>query len=257
MTKFIANSASRALGLVISKFKIAGGLPYKVFTKLYDTIVWPTIGYGSAIYGERKNIRALTLYKIEHRFFLTVGKYTPNNGVNGDMGWTPPHIKQWKSVLKLEIRMKSMEVTRLKSKVYIWAEGKGGNNGRNWTFRLKQHMRKYNFSNDNFISNRTVEELEERMFNVFKGEWKEKVVSDQGVRPYQRDKLRTYRLFKREYCTEPYVEEVLNRQHRSALAKLRCGVAPLKIETGRYERIPHDQRFCFNCANKVEDEIAF
>ena len=45
MAKFVANSASRALGLVISKFKIAGGLPYKVFTKLYDTIVWPTIGY--------------------------------------------------------------------------------------------------------------------------------------------------------------------------------------------------------------------
>ena len=48
---------------------------------------------------------------------------------------------------------------------------------------------------------------------------------------------------------------MINRQHRSALAKFRCGVAPLKIETGRYERIPHDQRFCFSCANKVEDEI--
>ena len=171
------------------------------------------------------------------------------------MGWTPPHIKQWKSVLKLEIRMKSMEATRLNSKVYIWAKGKGGNNCRNWTFRLKQHMRKCNFSNDNLISNRTVKELEERMFNVFKGEWKEKVESDQGGRPNQRNKLRTYRLFKHEYCTEPYVKEVINRQHRSALAKFRCGVAPLKIETGRYERIPHDQRFCFNCANKVEDEI--
>ena len=81
-------------------------------------------------------------------------------------------------------------------------------------------MRKHNLSNDNLISNRTVKELEERMFNVFKGEWKEKVVSDQGVRPNQRNKLRTYRLFKREYCTEPYVKEVINRQHRSALARL-------------------------------------
>ena len=47
MAKFVANSASRALELVISKFKTAGGLPYKVYTKLYDTIVWPTISYGS------------------------------------------------------------------------------------------------------------------------------------------------------------------------------------------------------------------
>ena len=41
--KVVANSASRALGLVISRFKIAAGLPYMVFTKLYDTVVWPTI----------------------------------------------------------------------------------------------------------------------------------------------------------------------------------------------------------------------
>ena len=116
-------------------------------------------------------------------------------------------------------------------------------------------MRKYNFSNDNLISNRTVKELEERMFNVFKGEWKEKVESDQAVRPNQRNKLRTYRLFKREYWTEPYVEEVINRQHRSTLAKFRCGVAPLKIETGRYEQIPHDQKFRLNFANKVEGEL--
>ena len=53
ITKFVANSASRALGLVISKFKTAGGLPYKVYTKLYDTIVWSTISYGSAIWGKR------------------------------------------------------------------------------------------------------------------------------------------------------------------------------------------------------------
>lgn len=46
----------------------------------------------------------------------------------------------------------------------------------------------------------------------------------------------------------------MSRQHRSAFAKFRCGVAPLRIETGRYENIPLENRVCFNCKDLVEDE---
>ena len=42
--------------------------------------------------------------------------------------------------------------------------------------------------------------------------------------------------------------------HRSALAKFRCGVAPLKIETGRYEGLEVEERVCFNCCSAVENE---
>ena len=31
-------------------------------------------------------------------------------------------------------------------------------------------------------------------------------------------------------------------------------VAPIRIETGRYEMIPYDKRNCFNCITKVENE---
>ena len=39
MAKHVSKSANRALGLVVSKFKAFGGLPYNTFTKLYDSIV--------------------------------------------------------------------------------------------------------------------------------------------------------------------------------------------------------------------------
>ncbi len=42
---------------------------------------------------------------------------------------------------------------------------------------------------------------------------------------------------------------------RCALAKFRCGVAPLKIETGRYTRIPEEERLCTLCnLQEVESE---
>ena len=53
IAKHVSKSPNRALGLVISKFKALGSLPYNTFTKLYDAVVWSTISYGAAIWGEQ------------------------------------------------------------------------------------------------------------------------------------------------------------------------------------------------------------
>ena len=42
--------------------------------------------------------------------------------------------------------------------------------------------------------------------------------------------------------------------HRSALAKFRCGVAPLRLETGRYEGLSVSDRLCPFCRVHVDDE---
>ncbi len=97
---------------------------------------------------------------------------------------------------------------------------------------------------------RTVESI---VFNQYKATWENQVQADDTRNG--RNKLRQYRLFKKEYRTEAYVNRPLPRSHRTALAKFRCGVAPLKIETGRYENIPVENRHCFNCTEKIEDEL--
>ena len=53
MAKCVAQSASRALGLFIAKCKNIGGVPYNVFTKLYDSVVWLVISYSAPIWGFR------------------------------------------------------------------------------------------------------------------------------------------------------------------------------------------------------------
>ncbi len=47
----VAQFASRALGLVIAKFKAYGDMSFKCFTKLYDSMVLPNINYGSSMPG--------------------------------------------------------------------------------------------------------------------------------------------------------------------------------------------------------------
>ena len=69
-----------------------------------------------------------------------------------------------------------------------------------------------------------------------------------------RKKLRTYKLFKLEHKTENYVTTSLSRRHRSAFAKFRAGVAPLRLETGLCEQLELNHRVCFHCKMEVESE---
>ncbi len=49
--KMVAQSASRELGLVIAEDKAYGGMPFKCFTKRYDSMVLSIINYGSSVWG--------------------------------------------------------------------------------------------------------------------------------------------------------------------------------------------------------------
>ncbi len=47
-------------------------------------------------------------------------------------------------------------------------------------------------------------------------------------------KLRSYILFKHEYCAENYVNYCIPHKERSLLAQIRFGILPLHIELGRH-----------------------
>ena len=71
-------------------------------------------------------------------------------------------------------------------------------------------------------------------------------------------KLRSLILFKEDVSVEPYVQFIHDRQTRSLLAQLRCGILPLKIETGRLSRLPVEECLCELCNTKdVENEMHF
>ena len=70
-----------------------------MFSKLYDRIVWSTIR------GTKEYLCINAVQNRACRFFLGVGKYAPNNAVNGDMGWIPPLAKQLTCVVRTYFRL--------------------------------------------------------------------------------------------------------------------------------------------------------
>jgi hypothetical protein len=258
--KAVAKSANITLGLLIAKCKLMGGLPYETFTKLYDSTVWATISYGAAIWGTAEFSCINAVQNRACRYFLGVGKYTPNAAVSGEMGWLPLHIRQWKTVVGYWSRMTHMNVSRLNRSVFAWANRVCGTSCKNWHYRVKTQMNRFDIDIDlddidvPLNKKSTQRELEESMFASHCIVWKGLVERDSTTRG-SGNKLRTYKLFKRNYEAEQYVKCVMSKQQRSALAKFRCGVAPLRLETGRYEHLPVHERLCFNCNDCVEDEL--
>ena len=69
-------------------------------------------------------------------------------------------------------------------------------------------------------------------------------------------KLRTFVTFKNFETLPPHVGKPLSFFERKILSKLRLGILPIRLETGRYLRpvLPEAQRLCYCNSGEVESE---
>ena len=71
-------------------------------------------------------------------------------------------------------------------------------------------------------------------------------------------KLQTYMKWKECPVPELYMTNKLPKYHCSLITKLALGVLPIRIETGRYEKLPLKDKICLSCkGNTIETEEHF
>ena len=144
ITANISQSASRTLGLLIAKFKAIGGMPFEVYSKLYDSVVWPVIAYGPPFGGDQAYSCIEAVQNRALRLFFGVGRYTPTAGVCGDMGWASPLIRQWKCICNLWARYSVLPESRLNKRIFLYAVHSSNNRCKNWPFQIKRHLNNIN-----------------------------------------------------------------------------------------------------------------
>ena len=76
------------------------------------------------------------------------------------------------------------------------------------------------------------------------------------------NKLRLYKTFKGSFTEEPYISQVVNRNQRCSLTRMRISAHHLQIELGRYTTppTPPNQRYCKYCYTEprsVDTEFHF
>ena len=90
------------------------------------------------------------------------------------------------------------------------------------------------------LDKNVIKNIENVSFDRYKRKWHDDLMLN------ERSKLRIYRLFKNDSFKEKYLSVNMSGKYKSSFSKFRCGVAPLKIETGRYEGVSIENRTCFN-----------
>ena len=242
----LADSGGRALGSLYTKFRNNKGFGYTTYTKMFDSCVSPILDYCSGVWGYNKLEKLDTVQNRAIRLFLGVHRFTPNKAINGDMGWIPSRIRRHVNILRLWNRLIGLSSDRLTRKIFDYDKSCG-----EWCKSVRKILLSIN-CNDYYDNHVTIDLYNAKglLFEVQCDEWKTDV--------HKFPKLRTYLLFKHGFYTEPYVTNIYNRGHRSALAQLRCGVLPLSIETGRFQSIPLELRLCTFCSlHVIEDEVHF
>ena len=128
-----------------------------------------------------------------------------------------------------------MDKNRINHKCFVYCNDKSGSHCTIWQYVFKSYMLNsgmetlvVNCSNTSakyFSSEVVTNSLQSHIIS-----WKDEINRDIGPSGRSRNKLRNYRLFKQDYMLENYVNARIPLKHRSALAKFRCGVAPLRLE---------------------------
>ncbi len=96
--RYVAQAAQRVLGELVAKSKSQGWLLFRVFTKLYDSLVQPILDYGAAIWDHKSFSCIQEVQNRAMRYYLGVGRRTPNVAVQSDIGWSCNEQRQWMCV---------------------------------------------------------------------------------------------------------------------------------------------------------------
>jgi hypothetical protein len=243
----LSKAAGRALGGVINKIH-SKGIGFKSFEKLFYNCVVPVLDYCSSVWGYKEYQTLDSVQNRAVRYFLGLHRFAPVAAITGDIGWLPSKFRRWINMLRYWNKLMNMDDQRLPKKVFTADYNICQSN---WSNDIKQIMISLGLSTY-FTEKRPVDLklANEKILSLFNEQWYTSVQNS--------PKLRTYKLFKTNFKTEQYIVLNLEKNERSMLAQFRCGILPLRVETGRFIGENVNQRICTFCdQEQIENETHF
>ena len=184
-------------------------------------------------------------------------KTAPTAGLRSEINWLEPRSRSQLKMIRMFHRLVTMDDNLLTKKVFVWDQKVSEiSNFVTWTKEVRNILSRNNFM-DLFTSN--IFDLKTAINNI-KSNLHNRVQQILKGQCMNKPKLRTYKLVSEFAADKSYLYKPLSFVQRKFLAKLRLGVLPLRIETGRYERPKksEEERKCKQCRDDVtESEIHF
>ena len=189
------------------------------------------------------------------RLFLGVPKNTANCAIQGEMGWVTCVTKQRIEAIRWFLKLSKSHTDRLTHKLFNWSLTRKGSFAHSVTKLAKQlKLDMWLLSLDSISKSMLF--VKHRLRRLDEETWFASLWNDKNN--VNGNKLRTYRLYKKDLITEPYLRAIMHRNKRRNFSRFRCGNLPLHIETGRYNKpsTPLNDRICPFCSS-IETESHF
>ena len=230
-------------------------LPPSIRFDMFDTLVRPVLTYGSDVWGMSKSGQGALDKVFLHYARCTLGvKATTCNVIAyGGCGKYPPSIFCQVNVLCYLHRLLTLQGGKIIKSVFCTLNDLHDQGFLTWVTKAYDLAGTYNIDMDEGATLSTKQYktlITERVKSTFRTNW----YADLQVKPL----LRSYRLYKREFTPEYYLDCITLPKYRVSISKIRASSHDLEIERGRYTRpkIDPDHRLCAFCL-EIENEERF
>ena len=249
-----------------------GHIKCSTYLHLFDTIIKPVLLYSSEIWmpcvAKLRKLQNNSAHNIEESFenlhieklhclllriLLNVNAKATKMALYSETGRYPLYIEGLVNSFKYLNRLETGDCSSLLTESLACSKELANS----WHSNLMKVLNKLNItcSHDNTITAKAALSTLRIRFGNY---WHKRSFESTTLPCHSGKKLRTYQLFKQNICLEKYLDMAPNKNAIKALAQFRISAHNLNIETGRYLKLPVEQRLCTMCdLNTVEDEVHF
>jgi hypothetical protein len=244
---------------ILRRAKEIGLLSPRLLCRLFDSLMRPSLTYGSEIWGvelglldhEKAGSVAYSIEKVHLQFLkriLGVKKSTVSSHVRGEFGRHPVVMNIWMLIMKYFFRLQNMDESRLLRKAFEQSKALASCGVHSWYYYADLGLRSiaedYECKGSLFMA--------DRMREIHIQRWR----SDLQRGGTRRD---TYlAITSGVFKPQPYLEDIKSKANRRMLARFRTGSHTLRIETGRWSNEAQKARLCPACTSaSIEDEHHF
>ena len=257
-----------------------------LYLDIFDKTVIPIATYNSEVWGffntdtKRYNQNKFPEYLYEEnicerlhtklcKILLSVNQKTSNTASRSELGRYPIMITIIANILCYRARLEADDFTGLAKQSFnddIMIATKDKSNWYTCTEQLLNFLKIDRYYLLRYPTKTLRKKITYKLKQSYDSYFRNSLCNDTRKDPNERNKLRTFRLFKQYIKYEPYLNLNMNKNTIKHLTRLRLSAHKLNIETARYVKAPKETRLeqkklarkCTNCNLSCdEDEIHF
>ncbi len=229
-------------------FRKLKNMGIRTYETLCTSYVTPILNYGAGVWGFPELNEPHVLQNRMIRYYLGVHKFAPVPAMQLEMDWLDTRYQRWIEMVRFRNRIAQMDDHRIPLLIHNWDVSLQRDA---WAKQVEHILSYTNMLEDtNHLSHIDLDVLSARLKRLNREKW----MKSASLLP----KLRTFVELFDERDHKGLVYANLTRKQRSMVTKLKIGIMPLAIETGRFTDVPLEYRTCQICDdNLLEDEYHF